>query len=214
MISVLIQASHPISFGSDVKVKRRQSLRDPSVLTSICSALSQFKFSVLFNLCVIWNSQAWRTQDETECLLSCKYCKWNHDVALPSSRGVSNYGRVIRLLCQVKSSAYSCVIAAVQSAGAGVSAEALSGFICSTERPEDVEKICSSQSKQLVKSLLDVSVRCPRLSHWSSWSNSASARLFSVPLKNMVNIYCEIVLLAHLSGFTATTEREHTLTLV
>lgn len=40
-----------------------------------------------------------------KCLLSCKYCKWNHDVAPTrphSSRGVSNYERVIRLLCQVK----------------------------------------------------------------------------------------------------------------
>lgn len=83
LISVLIQASHPTSFGSNVKVKQWQSQRDPSVLTSICSALSQFIFSVLFNLCVIWNSQAWRTEDETKCLLSCKYCKWNHDVAPP-----------------------------------------------------------------------------------------------------------------------------------
>lgn len=112
LISVLIQASHPMSFGGNAEVKQPQSQRDPSVLTSICSALSQFIFSVLFNLCVIWNSQAWRTGDETKCLLSCKYCKWNHGVAPPSSRGVSNYGRVIRLLCQVKSCTSSCVIAA------------------------------------------------------------------------------------------------------
>lgn len=49
-------------------------------LTSICSALNQINWSVLFNLCVIWNPQAWRTEDETKCLLSCKYCKWNLDV--------------------------------------------------------------------------------------------------------------------------------------
>lgn len=47
-------------------------------LTSIC--LNQINWSVLFNLCVIWNPQAWRTEDETKCLLSCKYCKWNLDV--------------------------------------------------------------------------------------------------------------------------------------
>lgn len=168
-----------MSFGSNVEVKQPQSQRDPSVLTSICSALSQFIFSVLFNLCVIWNSQAWRTGDETKCLLSCKYCKWNHGVAPPSSRDVSNYGRVIRLLCQVKSCTSSCVIAAAAEVREWRKCCAREmrrsrGRDCPVIRPLEhareaipVEKICSPQSKQVVKSLLEVSLWCPHLSHRS-----------------------------------------------
>lgn len=88
----------------------------------------------------------------------------------PSLRGVSNYGRVISLLCQVKSAASSCVIAAALSNRAAVKCcrlwEESSGYTT----PFPVEKIRPFQAKQgrwvfFYTYLCDVLIRLP--GRWS-----------------------------------------------
>lgn len=197
LIWVLIQALQPISSGSSVKVRQE----DPSVLTSICFALNHFNWSVLFNLCAIWTPQAWRTEDETKCLLSCKYYKWNLDVAPPhpSTRGVYNYWGEIRLLCQVKCSAYSlhdCCSAKYNSAVSTVLMGQWRGMCLSVSLTRiEQDKIWSFLANQVVKSLLHVSLQCLR-GHYALIQLQCCCILL-----NMVVVYGEIVF--HSSGFMA-----------
>lgn len=74
---------------------------EASLLTSISSVWANLApvFSLTSALSGIHRHEGQRRK--RRCLWSCKYCKWNHDVA-PPLWGVSNYRRVIRLLCRVK----------------------------------------------------------------------------------------------------------------
>lgn len=78
---------------------------------------------------------------------------------------LSNYGRVIRLLCQVKSSMSSSVIApevskkkTAQETRCFWERLSIIGYPEQTRKDVLVDKICLLPLKQVVKSLLDISL--------------------------------------------------------